>query len=210
MTAVPWYRVLRLLPPERAHATALRLARFAPPAGVPLDPRLRTQIAGLDLLHPVGLAAGFDKNAVALHGLAHLGFAMLEIGTVTPRPQAGNPRPRVWRVPEQGGVVNAMGFPSAGAAAVRNRLLPLRPPGIVGVNIGKNADTPLERASDDYVALVEALFEVAQYITVNVSSPNTVGLRALQVADQLTAMLTDLQAANARMASVLRRRPRCC
>jgi dihydroorotate dehydrogenase len=209
---------LSRLDPEDAHALALRglaaaerlpggrpaLRTLAPPP----DDRLRLRVWNLPFANPIGVAAGLDKQGVAIEALLALGFGHVEVGTVTLRPQAGNPRPRVWRVPEQGGVVNAMGFPSAGAAAVRNRLLPLRPPGIVGVNIGKNADTPLDRASDDYVALVEALFEVAQYITVNVSSPNTVGLRALQVADQLTAMLTDLQAANARMASVLRRRPR--
>lgn len=209
---------LSRLDPESAHTLALRGlagAERAPGGARALralapepDDRLRLRVWNLPFANPLGVAAGLDKQGVAVEALLALGFGHVEVGTVTLRPQPGNARPRVWRVPEQGGAINAMGFPSAGAAAVRNRLLPLRPPGIVGVNIGKNADTPLERATEDYIALVEALFEVAQYITINVSSPNTAGLRALQVADQLAAMLAELQAANARMAGILRRRPR--
>lgn len=209
---------LSRLDPEDAHVLALHglggaawfpggrraLRALAPEP----DDRLRLRVWNLPFVNPLGVAAGLDKDGLAVESLLALGFSHVEVGTVTLRPQSGNERPRVWRAPERSAVINAMGFPSAGAAALRGRLLPLRPPGVVGVNIGKNADTPLERATEDYVALVEALFEVAQYITVNISSPNTAGLRSLQVADQLAAMLAELRAANERMAQVLRRRPR--
>jgi dihydroorotate dehydrogenase len=209
---------LSRLDPEDAHSLALRGLRGtarAPGGARALralapepDDRLRLRVWDLPFVNPLGVAAGLDKDGLAVEALLALGFSHVEVGTVTLRPQPGNARPRVWRAPEHGAVLNAMGFPSGGAAAVRNRLLPLRPPGIIGINIGKNADTPLEQATEDYVALVEALFEVAQYITVNVSSPNTTGLRSLQMADQLSGLLTDVRAANERMGKILRYPPR--
>jgi len=209
---------LSRLDPENAHGLALRglrgtartpggtraLGKLAPEP----DDRLRLRVWDLPFVNPLGVAAGLDKDGLAVEALLALGFSHVEVGTVTLRPQPGNARPRVWRAPEHAAVLNAMGFPSSGAAAVRSRLLPLRPPGIIGINIGKNADTPLEQATADYVGLVEALFEVAQYITVNVSSPNTSGLRSLQMADQLAGLLAELRAANERMGKILRYPPR--
>ena len=203
---------------ERAHRLAIRglsvaarapgglraLARIAP---IP-DERLRLQVWGLPFANPLGVAAGLDKNGEAVAALHALGFGHVEIGTVTRLPQPGNPRPRVWRVPEERAIINAMGFPSAGAAAVRERLLPFAPHGVVGVNLGKNRDTPLERAADDYAALVATMFAVAHYLVVNVSSPNTPGLRALQLADELAALLERVSGANARAAELARRDPK--
>lgn len=211
-------RAIRRIEPERAHGLALRglaqtwqmpggrriLTRQAPPQ----DERLRLRVWDLPFANPLGVAAGLDKDGLAVEPLIALGFGHVEVGTVTMRPQPGNDRPRVWRVPEHGAVVNAMGFPSGGAAALRSRLLPLRPPGVIGINIGKNRDTPAERAGDEYAGLVAALFDVAQYFTVNVSSPNTPGLRSLQMADQLSSLLAHIREANERTARVLRRDPR--
>ncbi|HET7034044.1 MAG TPA: quinone-dependent dihydroorotate dehydrogenase [Thermomicrobiaceae bacterium] len=193
------YPVLARLDAERSHRLALRslataerapgglrlLRRFAPPP----DPRLRVERWGLSFPNPLGVAAGLDKNAEAVAALFALGFGAVEIGTVTPRPQPGNPAPRLWRFPEQQALVNALGFPSEGAAAVRRRLAGRRFPGVVGVNLGKNRDTPPERAVEDYLAVLEALWDVAGYLTVNVSSPNTPGLRDLQRPEALRALL---------------------
>ena len=188
---LPWHRLLWALPPERAHDLALRLARFAPAARWVPDPRLRTRLAGLELAHPVGLAAGFDKNGIALAGLARLGFAMLEIGTVTPRPQSGNPRPRLFRLRADEALINRMGFNNDGLAAVA-RHLAARPIGgpLIGANIGINKDAA--SALDDYLAGLRALGPHADYVTVNVSSPNTPGLRALQKESRLRALVEPL------------------
>ena len=186
------------LPPEEAHTLTLRLLRLTgkfPPALLALRkafsaPAAPVEAFGLRFPNPLGLAAGYDKDGTAIHGLAALGFGHLEIGTVTPRPQAGNPKPRVFRLPEKRAIINRMGFPSAGAAVVaRNLQKGGRPPNVIlGVNIGKNKDTPNEEAVQDYLTLLEAFLGLADYLTVNVSSPNTVGLRALQH----RAMLEDL------------------
>ncbi len=147
---------------------------------------------GLSFRNRVGLAAGFDKNAVAVDGWLSLGFGHVEVGTVTPRPQAGNPLPRVYRLPEAEAIINRMGFPNEGAERIVARLRSRHRPGVVGVNIGKNATTPLERAIDDYIFCLRAVFAVADYITINVSSPNTAGLRSLQDTDQLVPLLSGL------------------
>jgi dihydroorotate dehydrogenase len=172
------------------------------------DERLRLHVWELPFANPLGVAAGLDKNGEAVAALHALGFGHVEVGTVTLLPQPGNPRPRVWRVLEEQAVINAMGFPSAGALDVRARLVPLMPKGVVGINIGKNRDTPIERAAEDYAALVAAMFAVAHYITVNVSSPNTPGLRALQMADELAALLAQVREANQRAAALARRDPK--
>ena len=176
--------VLQRLPPEAAHALALRglgIARLAWRApSVPA--RLAVRAFGREFAHPVGLAAGFDKNGDYLDALGALGFSHVEVGTVTPRPQPGNPKPRLFRVREQRALINRMGFNNRGAEHVAGRLRASEYAGIRGVSIGKNADTPLERAADDYLACLRTLYDVADYFAINVSSPNTRGLRELQAA----------------------------
>jgi len=164
------------------------------------DPRLRTQAFGLHFENPVGLAAGYDKDARALWGLACLGFGHLEVGTVTRLPQAGNPKPRVFRLPDDEGLINRMGFPNQGAEAMRRGLMRRRPPGVrIGVNIGKGKDTPLEDAANDYLELLRTFDGLADYIAVNVSSPNTLGLRRLQARDHLERLLQALVAERAHL-----------
>ena len=184
--------ILFALDPERAHRLtldALRVAGHLPgrrARGTPID------LLGLRFPNRVGLAAGFDKNAEAVEGLGRLGFGFLEVGTVTPRPQPGQPRPRLFRLPQSNALINRLGFPSQGAAAVEARLRQRRYRGIVGVNIGKNADTPLDRAMDDYVSCLRSLHGVADYIAVNISSPNTAALRDLHAPERLEPLLTAL------------------
>ncbi|MGI4762085.1 MAG: quinone-dependent dihydroorotate dehydrogenase [Janthinobacterium lividum] len=160
-------------------------------------PSLRREVFGLTFANPVGLAAGFDKNAVLTDELASLGFSFVEIGTVTPRPQPGNPQPRLFRLPQDGALINRMGFNNDGAAAVAARLRQrTNRQLIIGGNIGKNKDTPNERAADDYVAAFQELAEVVDYFVVNVSSPNTPGLRELQDKKPLISLLQQVQAHN--------------
>ncbi len=188
------------LDPERAHAMTLAaldaaattgLARCTAPR-LPADP---IRVMGLDFPNRVGLAAGLDKDAAHLPGLASLGFGFLEVGTVTPRPQPGNPRPRMFRLPEAQALINRLGFNNGGVEryVVNVRASGYR--GILGCNIGRNADTPNERAADDYLACLAAVAPVASYVTINVSSPNTTGLRDLQSETALDALLARLTAA---------------
>lgn len=150
----------------------------------------RVRVMGLDFANPIGLAAGYDKDGRAMWGLASLGFGHLELGTVTPRPQVGNPRPRVFRLSEDQALINRMGFPNLGAENLARRLARGRPPGVViGVNIGKGVDTPLERAAEDYCWLLRRFHGLADYLTVNISSPNTLGLRRLQARHMLESLL---------------------
>ena len=185
-------RLLHLLPPETAHRLAIRGLPLLPARPLLATPRLRTALAGLDLPHPIGLAAGFDKNAEAHAALLRQGFAFVETGTVTPRPQPGNPRPRLFRLPEDRALINRLGFNNDGLAAVRPRLGGRdRALGVVGVNIGMNKD-----ATDPAAAYAEGLAAfgpLADYVTVNVSSPNTPGLRALQKREALAALLEALE-----------------
>lgn len=185
------------LPPERAHQMALSALRFqlasgllrlqAPPEVNPVT------LAGLRFSNPVGLAAGLDKDGEAIDALGALGFGFIEIGTVTPKPQEGNPKPRLFRLKDHRSVINRMGFNNQGVDALVERVRKRRYTGILGVNIGKNKDTPLDNAVDDYVYCFDRVHEVADYITANVSSPNTQGLRDLQSADHLTALLSGLK-----------------
>ena len=155
-------------------------------------PGREVEVMGLRFANPIGLAAGLDKNGDALRGLAALGFGFIEVGTVTPRPQPGNPKPRMFRYPSSEALINRLGFNNHGVAALVERIALARaalPTTQVGVNIGKNKDTPLPRAVDDYVFCLQAVYAVADYITLNLSSPNTPGLRELQGAKEIEVLL---------------------
>lgn len=192
--------VFRGMDPEKAHELGFAAIRAGRVAGG-LWPRTdapRT-VMGLEFPHAFGLAAGFDKNAAAVPGLLALGFGHVEIGTVTARAQPGNPRPRLFRLADDAAVVNRMGFNNVGAAEVASRLHRLRGraagrDAVIGVNIGRTKDTPPERAVDDYVESARLLAPFASYLVVNVSSPNTPGLRDLQAVDQLGPILSAVRA----------------
>jgi dihydroorotate dehydrogenase len=193
--ALRW--LLFRLDPERAHRLAHRFLRRVTPAAArrrrrPAPPSLAVRTLGLDFDSPVGLAAGFDKGHVSVAGLFALGFSHLEIGTVTPRPQPGNEKPRLFRLPEHRALINRMGFNNEGAEVCARRLAALPREariGPVGVNVGKNRATPNEEAVSDYLACIDRLHPFADYLVVNISSPNTPGLRALQEKDQLARLL---------------------
>ena len=153
---------------------------------------LPVKVMGLDFANPVGLAAGLDKNGTAIDGFAQLGFGFVEIGTVTPRPQPGNPKPRLFRLPEATAIINRMGFNNLGVDHLLGRVRAARYKGVLGINIGKNFDTPVERAVDDYLICLDKVYSAASYVTVNVSSPNTPGLRSLQFGDSLKQLLDAL------------------
>ncbi len=157
--------------------------------GRPVAAGSPVSLMGLRFANRLGLAAGFDKNGEAVDGLGKLGFGFIEIGTVTPRPQSGQPRPRLFRLPRSGALINRLGFPNDGVITVARRLAHRRYRGIVGVNIGKNADTPLDAATDDYMACLRAVCDVADYVAVNISSPNTVSLRELHRPERLEPLL---------------------
>ena len=176
---------LRALDPEDAHTLAIKALRYVPVVRAPPDDdALTVRAFGLKFPNPVGLAAGFDKNAQVPDALLRLGFGFVEVGTITPRAQSGNPRPRLFRLETDHGVINRLGFNNEGAAAVHVRLVARRNAGgIVGVNIGANRDS--SNRIEDYTRLIETFAAVASYFTVNVSSPNTPGLRDLQQAKAL-------------------------
>jgi dihydroorotate dehydrogenase len=196
-------RILFRLDPEVAHQLTLQALRFAgdfPPSHWFLSqlykmPPKPVQAFGLTFRNPVGLAAGYDKDALAIRGLAALGFGHVEVGTVTLKPQPGNPKPRVFRLLEDEAVINRMGFPGRGAEYVSKQLSVISDQlsVIVGVNLGKNKDTPLEEAASDYIALMRIFAPPADYLTINISSPNTVGLRRLQGREMLEQLLGAIQ-----------------
>ena len=197
------YRAVRpllfALDPEAAHSFSLGslniLARLsaasllASPA-----PRMPVRVMGLDFPNPVGLAAGLDKDGEHIDGLAALGFGFLEIGAVTPRAQPGNTKPRLFRLPEAEALINRLGFNNRGADVLVENIRRSGYRGIVGVNIGKNSDTPNERAHEDYIACLRKVYAHASFVTANISSPNTKDLRSLQQADGLDALLVSLTA----------------
>ena len=200
----PW---LFCLDPEQAHNLTLSNLDRAERWGLlerlinkPVaDPRT---ICGITFANPVGLAAGLDKDGKHIDALATLGFGFLEIGTVTPRPQAGNPKPRMFRLSEAQGIINRMGFNNDGVDACVTRVRRSRfwqQGGVLGMNIGKNASTPIEDAASDYITAMEAVYEIASYITVNISSPNTQNLRALQGEEMLRSLLRSLDEARKRL-----------
>jgi len=189
--------LLHRLEPERAHALslyALRAGLVALPEVHPL-PRLATRVAGLDLPNPLGLAAGYDKNAVALGPLARAGFGFVEVGAATPRPQPGNPAPRLFRLNEDYAVINRMGFNNDGAAAIAPRLARARGAGVVGINLGANKDSPDMAA--DFAEVLRLCGPHVDFATVNVSSPNTPGLRGLQAGAALGEVLARVLAVRA-------------
>lgn len=202
--------LLFTLPTEHAHALALVALRRAHAFGFlrqrAADPRAAVTLMGLRFPNRVGLAAGFDKNGRCVDALGALGFGFVEVGTVTPRPQPGQPRPRLVRVPEADALINRMGFPNEGADAIAARLAQRRFAGVCGVNIGKNAATPLTAAVDDYLECFRAVAPHADYVAINVSSPNTEGLRQLQEADQLQPIVGALVEARRQLEAVTGRR----
>ena len=184
------------LAPETAHSLTLKSLACAERIGLLPNVNPRTSPAtlmGLHLPNPVGLAAGLDKNGEYIDGLAALGFGFIEIGTVTPRPQSGNPKPRLFRVPEHFAVINRMGFNNDGIDRLIANVQRAKYRGVLGINIGKNADTPMENAADDYLIGLEKAYPFASYITINISSPNTKNLRALQGGDELSRLLETLK-----------------
>ncbi len=193
-------RLLRLLPPERAHALALAAIRAMPPLPLAIPPGLAVRFAGMDLAHPLGLAAGFDKNAKALDGLLGLGFAFIEAGGVTLRPQRGNPRPRVFRLAADGAIINRLGFNNEGldrfVARLAKRATSGARHGLVGANLGINKDCT--DPGHDYALATTRLLPETDFITVNVSSPNTKGLRDLQERRALEQVLDAVAGARAR------------
>jgi dihydroorotate dehydrogenase len=196
------------LDPETAHNLTLPALRRAATMGLTglvrkpaPDPRT---VMGITFPNPVGLAAGLDKDGAYIDGLAALGFGSIEIGTVTPRAQPGNPRPRMFRLPAARGIINRMGFNNGGVDAFVANVQASRfyqdKQGVLGLNIGKNADTPIERAADDYLACLRKVYPYASYVTVNISSPNTKNLRQLQGASELDALLAQLKEEQSRLA----------
>ncbi|HIM95258.1 MAG TPA: dihydroorotate dehydrogenase (quinone), partial [Gammaproteobacteria bacterium] len=182
---------------EWAHEFALNnLRRFA---HTPLSaawsqsvPNKPVNFLGLEFKNPVGLAAGLDKNAECIDAFSQMGFGFVEVGTVTPRPQAGNAKPRIFRLPESNAIINRMGFNNKGVDNLVNNVKAAKYDGILGINIGKNKDTPNEQGKDDYIHCMRKVFEHASYITVNISSPNTPGLRDLQYGEALDDLLQSL------------------
>lgn len=183
--------LLFTLEPEAAHKAGLALATFYPAK----EYRSPLRAMGLDFPNPVGVAAGLDKDALHVDALARLGFGFIEVGTVTPRPQPGNPRPRLFRIAQKDALINRFGFNNVGIHAFVENIERTRWKGVLGVNIGRNADTPPERAADDYELCLQQVYRVASYVTINVSSPNTAGLRALQEKEALDVLLGRLRAA---------------
>ena len=196
----PIQSLLLALPPETAHnlaMSALSSARHLPGMATPLAGKQSTFL-GNTLLNPIGLAAGLDKNAEAVLGLARCGFGFVEVGTVTPLAQPGNPKPRMFRLPEHDALINRMGFNNHGMHAMARRLSAVRESGrlngtLLGVNLGKNKDTPNDEAVTDYVKGMDCLHTYADYFTINLSSPNTPGLRALQHGDALRTLLSQVK-----------------
>ena len=208
------HKILRYFPPEMAHNLAIRGLKISgdwlPPLG-PL-PGLEQDLAGLKFLNPIGLAAGLDKDAKALLGLARLGFGHIEVGTVTPKPQLGNPKPRLFRLRESEALINRMGFNNEGVQSMVGRLEKIRRENllgntVLGVNLGKNKTTPNERAVEDYLNCMRAVGSLADYFTLNLSSPNTPGLRQLQYGQTLRKLLTEFKEGQLALAQEVANKP---
>ena len=193
------------LDPERAHELALASLKLLERGGMAsmladAAPAQRVKLMGLEFPNALGLAAGLDKNGEYIDALAAMGFGFIEIGTVTPRPQPGNPKPRMFRLPEAQALINRLGFNNHGVERLIENLMRARYRGVLGINIGKNSDTPIERAADDYEFCLAKVYAHASYVAVNVSSPNTRDLRQLQGADELGALAGKLKTEQKRLA----------
>lgn len=187
------------LDPETAHEVTLKLLNIVHVSGLgkliyPVIEDKPVNVMGLNFKNPVGLAAGMDKNGDYINALAALGFGFVEIGTVTPRPQPGNPKPRLFRLPEHQAIINRMGFNNLGLDHLLNQVKQSNYNGILGINIGKNFDTPIENAVDDYLIGLRKAYIYASYITINISSPNTKNLRQLQQGDEIKSLIAALKA----------------
>lgn len=187
-------KFLQKLPAETAHDISIKLLN-SPASNFVSYKTIENPIElfGVTFTNPVGLAAGFDKNADAVKGLSKMGFGFIEVGTVTPKPQIGNPKPRLFRLPDNQAIINRMGFNNKGVDHLVNNLKNFRPNIIIGINIGKNKTTPNESAEDDYIHCFNKVEQLADYVTINISSPNTVDLRQLQESDNLLKLLSKLK-----------------
>ncbi|RLT93505.1 quinone-dependent dihydroorotate dehydrogenase [Ketobacter sp.] len=197
-------QILFSLPTETSHHLALQSIELGYRLGLTrcLLPRLEApvELLGLRFKNPVGLAAGLDKNGDHIDALGSLGFGFIEIGTVTPRPQPGNPKPRLFRLPQQQAIINRMGFNNKGVDHLVEQVKRARYDGILGINIGKNFDTPVEQALDDYLICLNKVYKHADYVVINISSPNTQGLRSLQYGASLDTLLQGMKSAQQRLA----------
>jgi len=203
----PLRSLLFQLDPETAHDWTHRWLSAAPTWPMRLIfktcvPDAPCRVMGLDFPNPVGLAAGLDKDGECIKAWEALGFGFIEVGTVTPRPQPGNPRPRMFRLPQAQALINRMGFNNRGVDYLVEQVRHARFKGVMGINIGKNADTPVERATDDYLIGLRKVYPWASYVTVNISSPNTPGLRNLQYGETLDRLLAALKEEQQRLADV--------
>ena len=193
---------------ERCHRLALDLldktSFVLPDVDIHVNP---TEVMGITFPNKVGLAAGLDKNAEHLEALGKLGFGFIEVGTVTPRPQQGNAKPRLFRLPEHQAIINRMGFNNVGVNALIENLKKTQYKGVLGINIGKNKDTPNEQAEDDYLLALEAVYPYADYVTVNISSPNTAGLRDLQKNDSIKRLIGHLKEKQRQLSNQLNYKP---
>lgn len=198
----PW---LFKLEAERAHALVLDGLHYLPSCLFKKPVGVKQTVMGLDFPHPVGLAAGLDKNGEHLDALAKLGFSFIELGTVTPKPQIGNPKPRLFRLPQAQAIINRMGFNNQGVDALVQHVKAAHYSGILGINIGKNKDTPLDKAVEDYLYCLRKVYDHASYVTINISSPNTPELRQLQQGEYLRELLTQLRAEQLQLADTFQR-----
>ena len=191
------YRFIRPLfwhlEPEKAHHLALTLLRYVPSSFFPKIAGHPKKVLGMTFPHAIGLAAGFDTNALYLDALSKLGFAFIEVGGVTPYPQRGNPKPRLFRLTEVHGLINRMGFCNLGVDAMVERLKSTSYRGILGINIAKNKETPLEDASSDYIVCMQRLYPYASYLTINISSPNMPNLRDLQKTEYFFMLMSSIR-----------------
>ena len=204
------YKLLRnilfCLPAEASHDLALSAMKIGDGLGASALLAANTagkatpvRVMGIDFPHLVGLAAGLDKNADYVDALSSMGFGFIEVGTLTPRPQPGNPKPRMFRLKSEQAIINRLGFNNKGVEHACENIEKLRNRGVLGINIGKNFDTPVEQANQDYLHCLQRAYQLADYITVNISSPNTPGLRNLQFGDEFNSLLDELKAEQARL-----------